>query len=405
MELGCSSAATVDIHAESLDDAGIHPAASRVRGVIGGTDHLPQRSVRYVEVANGMRTGFTIPARFNEDGTLFIPPLPEEPSQEPQEPGGERPEERRPTMTRSLDCGMADDRRCELYEALPSFLLATAGRMPAYAERMGTARGANGVWGRAEGARGEWTADRADSTRNLSYDYGVSGGRAGIDFAGERARIGFSIHALRSEAEIDGVGEIALNGTGFGASVTWTFDDFYADVRGQATWLDAEIDSSIRGEPLENEATGLGGALGVEVGGRMPLMEGRLLLTPRAGLVWTAAALGDFAFTDSVSATRVSVEDARSVRGVAGVTLESPMANGGRLFGTLDLASELWGERSARVADARLKTDAQSTTARLGAGGAFALTGGAGLRASVYYETGGSGSGEYGGGVTFSVRF
>ncbi len=417
------AAATVAIHVPGRDDAGARHGALRVRGVIGGTGVNREanaryaENVRYVEVVNGMRTGWSTPAEFNTgtggtvDGTLFVPDpeAPREPGtgeQPGQRPGGGEPGQapgtggRQPTITFTFDCAGADDGRCRLYEALPSFLLAM-NRMPSRAERMAAPRGANGVWGRVEGARGEWTADRADSAMELSYDYNASGARAGVDFEGARARAGLSVHALRAKAEMKGVGEIALNGMGFGASAAWEFGEFYADVSGQATWLDAEIDSTVSGK-LEKEATGLTGALGVEVGRRTRLAE-KLAVIPRLGLVWTEAGLGEF--TDSVSATRVSVEDAASVRGVLGVILETPMEDGGRLFGTLDLARELADETGVKVGDAKLNTDARSTTARLGAGGAFAFSGGASLRASAWWQTSGSDSIEYGGGVTFSVRF
>ena len=392
---GDDAAVTVDIHAPGLDDEGISQAANRVKGAIGG-EGLPPSSVRYVAVQDGTPTGETKPAEFDEDGALLAPDLPETPM-EPEEP---------PTPP-TFDCAVAGgDRRCELYEALPSLLLAMS-RMPAFAKRASAPHGANGVWARVEAARGEWTAEGADSPamgENLAYDYDLAGGRAGFNVESAYGQFGFSIHILRGEADMKDVGEIALNGAGIGASAAWTFEDFHLDVSGQATWLDAEIDSGVRGK-LEKEANGVGFALGAEIGGRMPLEDG-LLLAPRAGLTWTAANLGDF--TDSVGVaapTKVSVEDARSVKALMGVTLDAPMKNGGRLFGTLDFARELADETAVKVGDAKLNTDARSTTARLGAGGAFALSGGASLRASAWWQTSGSDSIEYGGGLTFSVRF
>ena len=265
------------------------------------------------------------------------------------------------------------------------------------------ARGSNGVWARVEAAKGEWTADKSASVKDLSHDYDLAGGRAGFDFRGESVRAGLSVHMLRGKAEMEGVGDISVNGAGAGVSATWTFGDFYVDAQAQATWLDAEFDSSTRGK-LEKDASGAGLAIGAEVGRRVALREG-LFLTPRAGLTLTAADLGEF--TDSVgvvSHTKVSVEDAKSVKAGAGLTLEASMG-GGSLFGTLDAAQELSDETSVEVGGAKLKTEVESSSLRLGVGGAFALSESVGVRASAYYETGGSGNSEYGGGLDLSVRF
>ncbi len=303
-----------------------------------------------------------------------------------------------------FDCGLREDtRRCELYEALPSFLLAV-NRMPAYAERTAAPRGANGVWARVEGGRGEWTADKANSPamgESLAYDYDLFGARAGLDFAGEGALAGgISFHHLRGEAEMKDVGEIIVSGMGVGASVTWTVGGFYADVSGQATWFDAEIDSTVSGK-LEKEAGGLGVGMGLEVGGRMPLLEG-LFLTPRLGLTWASARLDKF--TDATDATEISVEDANSVKGRAGLTLETPIEGGG-LFSTVDVEQELSDETSVKIADVKLDTDVKATAVRVGLGGAITLDEGVSLRASGWYASSGDNNAEYGGGLDLSVRF
>ncbi len=389
---GDGPAVRVDLHAESLDDSGLHFAANRVRGVIGGTG-LPQSSVRYLEVDENGPTNNVLAAEFDEEkpGELLAPDLPETPAS-------------------TFDCAVAGgDRRCELYEALPSVLLAMAGRMPAYAERMAAPRGANGAWARVEAARGEWTARKGASPlnkRELSRDYDVGGGRAGYDFESAFGRLGFSAHALRSRAKMGGAGEIALNGAGLGLSGTWTFESFWVDARAQATWLDAEIDST-RGDgmKLENDASGSGVAFGVEIGGRRSLMKGAgVSLTPRAGLTLTTATLGDFSDGVGDPATRIKIGDARSVKAGAGVTLKTPTANGG-LFLTLDATRELADETSVELSGTKLETSVEPASIRLGAGGAFKLSEGVDVSASLFYEKAGSGNREYGGGVNLRVRF
>ncbi len=352
-------------------------AVARVGGGIGGEGG--EISLVVSETRDGFATGHLQPVPLDAGGAPALDELP----------------------VSRFDCGTAADRRCELYEALPSLLLAL-NRLPAYAERMAAPRGSNGVWGRVEAARGEWTADKAVSAKPLAYDYDVAGARAGFDFEGAGARFGLSAHFLKGKAEMAAVGEMAVSGMGAGASATWLWGGFHLDFSGQATWFDAEFDSSVSGE-LEKDASGKGFALGVEIGRRASLMEGALAVTPRLGLVWSNADLGDF--TDSVgSAARVSVKDAKSLRGRLGVTIERPMASGG-LFVALDLEREFSDETSVEVGDARLDAESASTTLRLGVGGALPLGESAALTLSGHYEASGSGTKEYGAAVSLSAQF
>lgn len=178
--------------------------------------------------------------------------------------------------------------------------------------------------------------------------------------------MGFSVHALRSKAKMGGVGEIAADGKGAGASATRTFGGFWLDAQVQATGPKAKIDSAASGK-LENDATGKSRALGLEAGRRMPIAGGAFL-TPRLGFSWTSADLDDF--TDSIrpNPTRVSVEKARSVRGRAGITLAAP-AGDARLFGTLDIEREFADETSVEISDATLRTKVEATAARVVRGG------------------------------------
>ena len=276
--------------------------------------------------------------------------------------------------------------------------------MPSYGERMTAPRGGNGVWARVEGGKGEWAADKANSPatgESLAYDYDLFGARAGFDFAGAGALAGgLSFHHLQGKAELKDAGEISLNGAGFGASFTWTAGDFYADLSAQATWLDAEIDSTVSGK-LEKEVGGLAGALGLEVGGRTPLTEG-LFLASRLGLTWATASLDKF--TDETDGAEVSVEDANSVKGRAGLTIGAE-GSGGSLFATVDVAQELSDETSVKITDVTLKTDVKATSVRAGLGGALSLSEGVTLRASGYYVWAGDDNAEYGGGANLSVRF
>ena len=312
----------------------------------------------------------------------------------------EPPKAPQPTM----NCNEASDDRCRLYSALPSVLLAMNG-LPTYEERMTAARDAAGGWARIEHARGEWEADSSTRT-NVAYDRSRTGVRAGVDMAaGENTRVSASVHSLSGVAKMtQGGGEIALSGMGAGVNATMMAGDgVYIDAQAAATWYDVKVTSS-ESMTLKDGGKGLGYALALEAGRSMAL-AGELSLTPRVGLVWSRVSLDDF--QDGRFAP-VSVDDAGSLAGHAGLRLEMEPtgADGTRLFGSLDAVHEFSEETEITAGGTSLKASAKTTSARLGLGGVhnwgegrFSLQGSAG------FTMGGSGNGEAGGGLSFSVRF
>ncbi len=387
---GEGAATTVTIHMEGRTREDVEAASGRVTGAITGSG---VRGVTFSEVDEDGETGFSQGAPV-KDGAIDL-------SGVLTGGGGAL------AILTLEGCAAGSDKRCRIYEALPSALL-MMNRMPSFAERASAPRASNGAWGSLEFASGEWTADKAATGKaatgdELAYDYSRFGGRAGFDFIGRSSRVGLSVHVMKGTAELDGEGEIALNGMGFGASLTWTGGDFYVDAQLQATWLDAEIDADMSGK-LEKEATGHGFGLGVEVGTRAAIADG-LFLTPRAALTLTTADLGDFTDDRGADPARVSVEDAQSSKGRLGVMVDAPMADGGGLFATLDLEQEFSNETSVEVSNLKLKTETPATAFRLGVGGAFSLGEGVAVRLSGHYETSGSGASEFGGGASLSVSF
>ena len=307
--------------------------------------------------------------------------------------------------------------RCRMYEALPSMLLAMNG-LPTWGERMSAARDARGGWARVEAARGKWKADT--STReNVAYDHRRSGVRAGMDFAvGDAGRVGVSVHGLRGSAEM-AQGEVDLSGSGLGVHGTAALaGGIYLDAQAAATWYEADLKSAVpvRG-PLKNDANGRGYALGVEVGKRLPAMDGGVTLTPRAGLRWSKAGLSDFD-EEVMAGARVSVKDARSLRGRAGVGAEKTLDGvggwtGARLFGSLDVEQEFREETEARVSGrspgspaTSLKAGAKKTRIRAAAGGVRVWDEGRYvLQGSMGYTAGGGDNREFGGGLSLRIRF
>ena len=389
--------------------AGLNPqaaAAARAR-VVGGYENVGD-GVRLSEHQSGMPTGYrTVPLTPARDLDLrvFEPGTGSEP-----EPGSESEPGSGPAF--SLFCDEAGDRRCRMYEALPSMLLAL-NALPSYAERSSSARDAKGGWARVEASGGEWRAKKAATATTagkLAYDYRWVVARAGMDFAPrEDLRVGWSVHAPRGKAEMSGVGEVELDGVGAGVSATWRSGDFYVDAQAAVTRYGVGLTSDMQGKLLNKDASGVGYALGVEGGKRMPV--GETFVTPRAGLAWSDV---DLDFTDMETAVdpelraRVSLEDARSVKGRVGVTVEKEVEMGaasGHVFGSLDVERELSDETEVKVGEERLKTEVRPTAVSLGAGAVFDMRENVLLRAVAGYRTSGGGTSGYRGSLEVQVRF
>ena len=313
----------------------------------------------------------------------------------------------------TFSCEEAGDRRCRLYEALPSVLLAMNG-LPSYAERMSAARDGNGGWARVEAARGEWQAKKATMetpATPLAYDHRRNAVRAGVDFhAGESGRVGVSVHALGGKAEMGGVGEVELDGMGGGLSATWRVGDFYVDAQAAVTLYDVDVESYTHGKMSKKDVYGAGYGLGVDVGRRMSV--GGMFVTPRVGVEWSKVELDEFVDmerADSPEArARVSVEEADSVKGRVGVMVEAEMGSGetsGRLFASLDVEQEFSEETEVKVGEDLLKAEVRPTAVRLGLGGAFAVAEDVVVRGTAGFRTSGSGTSGYGGGLELQVRF
>ena len=294
--------------------------------------------------------------------------------------------------------------RTRLYEALPSVLLGMNG-LPRFRERMAAPRTERGGWARVEASRGEWKADA--STTGVEYTHRRSDLRAGLDVpAGENGLLGVSVHHRLGSANVSRGGGIELSGSGAGVSGTWFGFDAYVDVQAETTWYEADVSSMTRARgTLKKEASGRGHALGVEVGRRvaMPEVGEGVVLTPRAGLVHSKVSVG--AFTDAVGA-RVSVDEARSLKGRVGVVVEREAEGSpNRLSGSLDVEHEFENDMKVRMTGLDLAPEAEATWVRLGLDGSHGWDGGRyTLRGGVSYATSG-GSYEVGGGVSLEVRF
>ena len=299
--------------------------------------------------------------------------------------------------------------RMRVYEALPSVVLGMNG-LRGVRERMAVPRSAKGGWARVERFQGKWKADASTSGKEsgvgLRYRHRRHGVEVGLGGGlGEEARIGASLHHRRGTAKVSEGGDVELYGTGAGVSGTWTREEDYLDVQAAMTWYEADLTSSMRGV-LRKDLSGHGHALGVEAGRRMALehLPAGVVLTPRVGLVHSRVSMD--AFSD-VTGARVSVDDARSFKGRAGVDVETKPggAAGSRVFASVEVEHEFSTDRKVRVSGTELKSEAEATWLRLGLNGVHTWDDGRyTVQGGVGYATSG-GSHELGGGVSLNLRF
>ena len=391
-------------------------AAARIEGLIVGAGTT---SVTFYEFQDRVTTGHeaTVPLVDGEPDTSLLrqavypegPGGPRDPG-DPRDPADPQDPTGRPIAPGSFDCGRAGDGRCRLYEALPSMLLSMNG-LPSRDERSAAARDARGVWAHVHVGGGKWRA--ASSTRpDVAYDWRRFAMRAGIEAeAADGARAGVMVHVPRGAATMPPEGGGArLSGVGMGAYATALAGGFHLDVQATMTWFEVDLSSGIHlAAPLASDVSGMGYALGLEVGRRMApapdvSVSPRVSVTPRAGLVWSRVSLEDF--TDSVgSRALVSVERAESLSGRIGVAVEAAFEGpaNARLFASLDVAHALSTEMETVVEGQTLRASAAPTSVRVGWGGVFDLGERMSLRAAMGYEAGGGR--ELGGDLTLTVRF
>ncbi len=399
-----STVVTVEVDGPMVYQENAGEAAPRLGGDVRGT---AVAGVRFAVFDENDDTGMGRVAPLDENGDPDVSDFPrKQPDEQPsdEQPSDEQPMDPPPAMpSMDMNCDLASDDRCRLYEALPSVLLAMNG-LPSYGERLAAARSESGGWARVEASRGEWKA--ADSTRtDVGYDHDRSGGRAGVDVAvGEDARIGVSVHGLQGEAEMTrNGGKVELSGMGVGVSATAMAGGVYIDAQAQATWFDVEMTSS-QGTTLmrTDEVDGGGWALGLEAGRSMAI-GGNLSLTPSVGLAWSQASLDDF--TDSRGA-RVSMEDSDSLMGRLGVSVAADAGDGLRLIASAGVMREFSEDTEVQVSGTQLKASSETTGFRVGVGGVHSWGEGRyALQGSASYTSGGGDNSAFGGGLSLSVSF
>ncbi len=298
--------------------------------------------------------------------------------------------------------------RARVYEALPSVLLemsAPGGRQA----RLSATRDGGGAWARVLASDGERevetsTTEMDDAGRALSWDFERWGVETGIVVPTDAPglMLGVSAHYRDGEADVARGGKIEVSGVGVGASATWRGEDgWYAD--GELSYTrfeDVDLSSETRGM-VASGLDGEGHAVGVEVGRRME-MDGFALI-PRGGLTWTWVDVDDFADVSGVAGSgRVSFRSEDSARARIGVLLEN-----GETYASLDVERELSESRDVMASGSRLRSEVESTWARLGSGGVMVLDaqGESTLSGDAHYAASDGDNHDYGASVLLKVRF
>ncbi len=298
--------------------------------------------------------------------------------------------------------------RARVYEALPSVLLemsAPGGRQA----RLSATRDGGRAWARVLASDGEREADMSttemdDAGRALSWDFERWGVETGfvVPTDAPGLMLGVSAHYRDGEADVARGGKIEVSGVGVGASATWRGEDgWYADGEFSYTrFKDVDLSSEARGM-VASGLDGEGHAIGVEVGRRLE-MDG-FALVPRGGLTWIWVDVDGFADVSGVTGSgRVSFRSEDSVRARIGALLEN-----GQTYASLDLERDLSESREVMASGARLRSEVESTWARLGVGGVMTLDaqGESTLSADAYYAASDGDNHDYGASVLLKVRF
>ncbi len=298
--------------------------------------------------------------------------------------------------------------RARVYEALPSVLLemsAPGGRQA----RLSATRDGGGAWARVLASDGEREADMSttemdDAGRALSWDFERWGVETGfvVPTDAPGLMLGVSAHYRDGEADVERGGKIEVSGVGVGVSATWRGEDgWYAD--GELSYTrfeDVDLSSETRGM-VASGLDGEGHAIGVEVGRRME-MDGFALI-PRGGLTWTWVDIDGFDDVSGVTGSgRVSFRSEDSARARVGVLLEN-----GETYASLDVERELSESRDVTASGSRLRSEVESTWARIGVGGVMALDaqGESTLSADAHYAASDGDNHDYGASVLLKVRF
>jgi len=250
----------------------------------------------------------------------------------------------------------------------------------AISEEAATTRGV-GIWGEIEGGYGEF--DPQSSTTGTSYDVRLWRMKAGMDTvlaetAGGELIGGVALHYGTVSSDISSVfGSGSIDATGYGATGTLTWygnGGFYVDGQAQVTAYDSDLSSDLAGRLVEGN-DGIGYALGVELGQRIPVSP-EWALTPQAQLAWSSVEFDDF---DDAFGARVSLDSGDSLIGRLGLAVDRQSewlaADGttsrAHVYGIGNLYYDFQDGTGVTVADTAVDSEVDALWGGLGIGGTY----------------------------------
>ena len=230
---------------------------------------------------------------------------------------------------------------------------------------------AGGSWIRVLAASGESDGDITGLPIDADFDHSRTAIQAGYDFELSRTATStvmgsVSIHAGRMTQDASGAGgairadgDADMFGLGFGATYT-TNTGFYMDAGINVSSFDFSFETTGAGR---GDTDGTAVTAKVEVGQRFEMDN--FTLIPQAQL--TVGQTSIDSFTDSIGVD-VDFDDGDFAELRLGVRAESELANGGLLYGGLDVISDLSGETTTTVAGTELSYEEDGASVKFSGG-------------------------------------
>lgn len=240
-----------------------------------------------------------------------------------------------------------------------------------------------GIWGQIEGGYGEF--DPETSTTATDYDVAIWKLKAGADTvlaenSGGQLIGGVALHYGTASSDISSIfGDGSIDATGYGASASLTWygnTGFYADAQAQVTGYDSDLHSDTAGVGLVEGNDGLGYALGIELGQRIPIAP-EWALTPQAQLAWSSVEFDDF---EDAFGAEVSLNSGDSLIGRLGLAVDRQTewqaadgsASRSHVYGIGNLYYDFEDGTSVDVAGTPVDSEIEALWGGLGLGGTYA---------------------------------
>jgi fibronectin-binding autotransporter adhesin len=171
-----------------------------------------------------------------------------------------------------------------------------------------------------------------------------------------------------------GGGSIDATSYGVSGSLTWySKTGFYADAQAQVTKFDSDLGSDMTNAMLVDSNLGVGFALGIELGQRIPVASD-WAITPQAQLTWSSIDFDDF---EDAFGSDVSLDSSDSLIGRVGVAVDRQTEwldtdgtiNRSHVYGSGNLYYDFEDGTTVDVAGTPVSSGSDSLWGGLGIGG------------------------------------